>query len=199
MLTSIYSISSPSVVDICRINNVSRVILSNVGAAFSGMVSGRLVNAKDSSSEGYETLVFHATGVGGRAMEDLVRGGFIQDPKFGLSPTAGPEVDEHGKSGGHKYKGSIYMVHDLIGLHYYHVNQVLHRDIKADHLNCYLEAGAKKYGPLVDMCSVGCIFAELLHGKPILTGKTEPGQLNKIFELCGLPEEINWPGVSRIP
>ncbi|KAI3740383.1 hypothetical protein L2E82_30811 [Cichorium intybus] len=34
--------------------------------------------------------------------------------------------------------------------------------------------GAKKYGPLVDMWSVGCIFAELLHGKPILTGKNEP-------------------------
>ncbi|KAI3724026.1 hypothetical protein L2E82_35790 [Cichorium intybus] len=30
------------------------------------------------NKEGYETLVFHATGVGKRAMEDLVRGGFIQ-------------------------------------------------------------------------------------------------------------------------
>ncbi|KAI3739101.1 hypothetical protein L2E82_29493 [Cichorium intybus] len=59
--------------------------------------------------------------------------------------------------------------------------------------------GAKKYGPLVDMWSVSCIFAELLHGKPILTGKNEPKQLNKIFEVCGLPKEINWPGVSRIP
>lgn len=97
----------PSVVDICGINNVSRVVLFNAGAAFSGMVSGRLLNSKESLSsgsekcmvgltmfgvttpcvnavkerlnkEGYETLVFHATGVGGRAMEDLVRGGFIQ-------------------------------------------------------------------------------------------------------------------------
>lgn len=95
----------PSVVDICGINNVSRAVLSNAGAAFSGMVSGRVIGSKESSSndkftvgltmfgvttpcvnavkerlnkEGYETLVFHATGVGGRAMEDLVRGGFIQ-------------------------------------------------------------------------------------------------------------------------
>lgn len=33
--------------------------------------------------------------------------------------------------------------------------------------------GATKYGPAVDMWSVGCIFAELLHGKPILPGKNE--------------------------
>ncbi|PIN15764.1 hypothetical protein CDL12_11573 [Handroanthus impetiginosus] len=97
----------PSVVDICGINNVSRVLLSNAAAAFAGMVIGRLEISKTSTAaasekgtvgitmfgvttpcvnavkdrlarEGYETLVFHATGVGGRAMEDLVRGGFIQ-------------------------------------------------------------------------------------------------------------------------
>ncbi|XP_057786761.1 toMV susceptible protein tm-1(GCR26) [Salvia miltiorrhiza] len=96
----------PSVVDICGINSVSRVVLYNAAAAFAGMVIGHLdskasaatstqkgtvgltmfgvttpcVNAvKDRlAQEGYETLVFHATGVGGRAMEDLVRGGFIQ-------------------------------------------------------------------------------------------------------------------------
>ncbi|XP_071709856.1 cyclin-dependent kinase C-2-like isoform X1 [Rutidosis leptorrhynchoides] len=177
----------------------------------------------------------------------------------------GPEVDEHGKSGGHLYKGSIYMVfeymdHDLTGLsdrpglrftipqikcymrqlltglHYCHVNQVLHRDIKGSNLLIDNEGnlkladfglartyssdvkgnltnrvitlwyrppelllGATKYGPSVDMWSVGCIFAELLAGKPILNGKNESEQLNKIFELCGSPDEINWPGVSRIP
>lgn len=96
----------PSVVDICGINNVSKVVLSNAGAAFAGMVIGSLERSKEYSisnekftvgvtmfgvttpcvnavkerlvKEGYETLVFHATGVGGRAMEDLVRGGFIQ-------------------------------------------------------------------------------------------------------------------------
>ncbi|KAK6150628.1 hypothetical protein DH2020_015560 [Rehmannia glutinosa] len=98
----------PSVVDICGINNVSRVVLSNAAAAFAGMVIGHLEMSKTSTAaaasekgtvgitmfgvtttcvnmvkyrlarEGYETLIFHATGVGGRAMEDLVRGGFIQ-------------------------------------------------------------------------------------------------------------------------
>ncbi|CAI0396786.1 unnamed protein product, partial [Linum tenue] len=51
--------------------------------------------------------------------------------------------------------------------------------------------GATKYGPAVDMWSVGCIFAELLHGKPIFPGKDEPEQLNKIFELCGSPDEVS--------
>ncbi|KAJ6378841.1 hypothetical protein OIU78_028962 [Salix suchowensis] len=96
----------PSVVDVCGINSVSRVVLSNAGAAFAGMVIGRLgrsnVYSSDNESltvgltmfgvttpcvnavkerlvkEGYETLVFHATGTGGKAMESLVREGFIQ-------------------------------------------------------------------------------------------------------------------------
>ncbi|KAL9319594.1 hypothetical protein ACSQ67_011433 [Phaseolus vulgaris] len=156
---------------------------------------------------------------------------------------------------GNKYKGGIYMVfeymdHDLTGLadrpgmrftvpqikcymrqlltglHYCHVNQVLHRDIKGSNLLIDNEGNLKladfglarsfsnehnanltnrvitlwyRYGPAVDMWSVGCIFAELLHGKPIFPGKDEPEQLNKIFELCGAPDEVNWPGVSKTP
>ncbi|KAI4308264.1 hypothetical protein L6164_031356 [Bauhinia variegata] len=177
----------------------------------------------------------------------------------------GPEKDEQGRPDGNKYKGGIYMVfeymdHDLTGLadrpgmrftvpqikcymrqlltglHYCHVNQVLHRDIKGSNLLIDNEGnlkladfglarsfsndhnanltnrvitlwyrppelllGTTKYGPAVDMWSVGCIFAELLHGKPIFPGKDEPEQLNKIFELCGAPDELNWPGVSKIP
>ncbi|OVA18772.1 Uncharacterized protein family UPF0261 [Macleaya cordata] len=96
----------PSVVDICGINSISHVVLSNAGAAAAGMVVGRLLGFSDTcqttkkptvgitmfgvttpcvnavkerlEKDGYETMVFHATGVGGRAMEDLVRGGFIQ-------------------------------------------------------------------------------------------------------------------------
>lgn len=33
--------------------------------------------------------------------------------------------------------------------------------------------GSTNYGPYVDMWSAGCVFAELLIGKPILKGKTE--------------------------
>ena len=33
--------------------------------------------------------------------------------------------------------------------------------------------GSQKYGPEIDMWSVGCIFGELLLGKPIFHGKNE--------------------------
>ncbi|KAH9626336.1 hypothetical protein KSS87_000568 [Heliosperma pusillum] len=59
--------------------------------------------------------------------------------------------------------------------------------------------GVTKYGPAVDIWSAGCIFAELFHGKPIMSGRNEPEQLHKIYELCGSPDEIIWPGVSEIP
>lgn len=96
----------PSVVDVCGINRVSRAIFSNAGSAIAGMVIGRLLRNIDSRNtskkltvgmtmfgvttpcvnavkermekEGYETLIFHATGVGGKAMEDFLRGGFLQ-------------------------------------------------------------------------------------------------------------------------
>ncbi|XP_064995948.1 toMV susceptible protein tm-1(GCR26)-like isoform X1 [Musa acuminata AAA Group] len=96
----------PSVVDICGINSVSRLVLSNAGAAAAGMIIGKFLISDMSSQmakkptigmtmfgvttpcvnyakerlekEGFETLVFHATGIGGKAMEELVRAGLIQ-------------------------------------------------------------------------------------------------------------------------
>ncbi|XP_074268653.1 protein IMPAIRED IN BABA-INDUCED STERILITY 1-like [Silene latifolia] len=58
--------------------------------------------------------------------------------------------------------------------------------------------GSTNYGAYVDMWSVGCVFAELLIGKPILKGKTEVEQLHKIFKLCGSPPEEFWEK-SKLP
>ncbi|KAK4568148.1 hypothetical protein RGQ29_003787 [Quercus rubra] len=52
--------------------------------------------------------------------------------------------------------------------------------------------GSTDYGASVDLWSVGCVFAELLLGKPILQGRTEVEQLHKIFKLCGSPPEEYW-------
>ncbi|XP_061372949.1 protein IMPAIRED IN BABA-INDUCED STERILITY 1-like [Gastrolobium bilobum] len=52
--------------------------------------------------------------------------------------------------------------------------------------------GSTDYGPAVDIWSVGCVFAELLVGKPILQGRTEVEQLHKIFKLCGSPPDEFW-------
>jgi len=59
--------------------------------------------------------------------------------------------------------------------------------------------GATSYGPAVDMWSAGCIFAELVHGRPILPGKTELEQLDLIFKLCGTPTPENWPDADKLP
>ncbi|KAJ0454719.1 putative protein-serine/threonine kinase CMGC-CDK-CRK7-CDK9 family [Helianthus annuus] len=58
--------------------------------------------------------------------------------------------------------------------------------------------GSTSYGPCVDMWSVGCVFAELFNGKPILKGRTELEQLHKIFKLCGTPPDEYWKN-SRLP
>ncbi|KAF6167161.1 hypothetical protein GIB67_029799 [Kingdonia uniflora] len=49
--------------------------------------------------------------------------------------------------------------------------------------------GSTDYGAVVDLWSVGCVFAELFLGKPLLQGRTEVEQLHKIFKLCGSPPE----------
>ncbi|ETP44795.1 CMGC/CDK/CRK7 protein kinase, variant [Phytophthora nicotianae P10297] len=59
--------------------------------------------------------------------------------------------------------------------------------------------GSTSYDFSVDVWSIGCIFGELLLGKPILQGKTEIEQLQLIFGLCGMPTEETWPGFFKLP
>ncbi len=104
----------PSVVDIAGINRLSRQILANAAGAIAGMVKVDVQAETESKplvaatmfgvttpcvtqvraiveSAGYEVLVFHATGTGGRAMEDLIRDGFV---KGVLDITAAELADE---------------------------------------------------------------------------------------------------------
>ena len=90
----------PSVVDVAGINRLSRAIYANAAGAIAGMVQteagaseherpliaasmfGNTTAAVDHArglleAEGYEVLVFHATGSGGRTMEDLISDGYI--------------------------------------------------------------------------------------------------------------------------
>ena len=52
--------------------------------------------------------------------------------------------------------------------------------------------GSSSYGYQVDMWSMGCIFGEMLTGKPIFTGTTTLNQIEKIAEMLSLPttEEV---------
>ncbi|KAJ5172533.1 hypothetical protein N7492_005126 [Penicillium capsulatum] len=59
--------------------------------------------------------------------------------------------------------------------------------------------GADKYGPEIDMWSIGCIFGELLTKEPLLQGKNEVDQVSKIFALTGPPNSQTWPGFRSLP
>jgi uncharacterized protein (UPF0261 family) len=90
----------PSVVDVSGLNSFSRKIYANAAGAIAGMVAvdlpqevegkplitasmfGNTTQAIDHArklleGKGYEVLVFHATGTGGRTMESLIEAGFI--------------------------------------------------------------------------------------------------------------------------
>ena len=65
-----------SVVDVAGINSVSEAVLGNAAAAAAGMA--KAYEARERLTDlGYEVLVFHATGTGGRAMEKLVASGML--------------------------------------------------------------------------------------------------------------------------
>ena len=91
----------PSVLDIAGLNHVSRRIIGNAAAAICGMVEAKPSVTLDQKpaiaatmfgvttpcvtaarhileEKGYEVLVFHATGAGGQAMEQLIEDGAFQ-------------------------------------------------------------------------------------------------------------------------
>jgi uncharacterized protein (UPF0261 family) len=90
----------PSIVDVAGFNRISRTIYANAAGAIAGMVKtkipkpraekplvtasmfGNTTTCVDKArgileEKGYEVLVFHATGTGGRTMESLIADGYI--------------------------------------------------------------------------------------------------------------------------
>ena len=89
----------PSIVDVAGLNRISRVVLSRAAGAICGMVEITPAAGEDKpiivasmfgnttdcvqharkilEQEGYEVLVFHATGSGGRTMESLIEAGMV--------------------------------------------------------------------------------------------------------------------------
>jgi len=49
--------------------------------------------------------------------------------------------------------------------------------------------GSTRYGKAVDMWSLGCIFGEMLSGKPVFPGTSTLNQLEKICDVIGKPTE----------
>jgi len=124
----------PSIVDVAGINRISRHVLTQAAAAVCGMVNavvppadnerpliaasmfGNTTKCVDACRQllndaGYEVLVFHATGTGGRIMESLADAGLVDavlditttewaDELCGGALSAGPErLDAPGRRG----------------------------------------------------------------------------------------------------
>ena len=56
--------------------------------------------------------------------------------------------------------------------------------------------GSQLYDRSIDIWSLGCVFAEMIMGCPLLPGDSEIDQLYKIFRQFGTPNENIWPGVT---
>jgi len=89
----------PSIVDVAGLNRISRQILTRAAGAICGMVEVKPPAGEDKpvivasqfgnttdcvnharrilEKNGYEVLVFHATGIGGRTMESLIESGMV--------------------------------------------------------------------------------------------------------------------------
>lgn len=53
----------------------------------------------------------------------------------------------------------------------------------------HLAPSILQYTPAIDMWSIGCIFAELLTGRPLFPGKNVVHQLDIITDLLGTPSQ----------
>lgn len=90
----------PSIVDVAGLNRISRPIFANAAGAIAGMVQLDMLDISDDKpliaasmfgnttaavdrarsrleEQGYEVLVFHATGTGGKTMESLIADGYF--------------------------------------------------------------------------------------------------------------------------
>ena len=123
----------PAIVDVAGLNRISRIVFTRAAAAICGMVEAEIETGESKpiiaasmfgnttecinhakevlENAGYEVLVFHATGAGGKAMEDLIASGMVSgvldvtttewaDELVGGTLTAGPtRLDAAAKAG----------------------------------------------------------------------------------------------------
>lgn len=90
----------PSIVDVAGLNQISKTIFSRAAGAICGMAEAKTTSGEEKpiivasmfgnttecvdhargllESEGYEVLVFHSTGTGGKTMESLIESGMVK-------------------------------------------------------------------------------------------------------------------------
>ncbi|KAL4630678.1 cyclin-dependent kinase 16-like isoform X1 [Arapaima gigas] len=56
--------------------------------------------------------------------------------------------------------------------------------------------GSTDYSTPIDMWGVGCIFYEMMMGRPMFPGSTVEDQLHLIFRILGSPTELTWSEIT---
>ncbi|KAH9985600.1 kinase-like domain-containing protein [Russula vinacea] len=59
--------------------------------------------------------------------------------------------------------------------------------------------GARNYGGEIDIWGVGCVLGEMFLRHPILPGNSDLDQLEKIWQMCGTPNQHTWPNFDTLP
>jgi serine/threonine protein kinase len=59
--------------------------------------------------------------------------------------------------------------------------------------------GNTHYSTAVDIWGIGCIFAEMVSGRPLFAGSNDADQVNRIFKILGTPTADSWPSMTSMP
>ncbi|KAL0232701.1 hypothetical protein GEMRC1_011448 [Eukaryota sp. GEM-RC1] len=59
--------------------------------------------------------------------------------------------------------------------------------------------GSRTYDTAIDMWSIGCIFAEMVNGRPLFPGANDGDEVLKIFKILGTPSVQDYPELEQLP
>ncbi|KAL8670245.1 MAG: hypothetical protein Q9168_005209 [Polycauliona sp. 1 TL-2023] len=107
--------------------------------------------------------------------------GILQIADFGLARPYDDAIPQRGKGGGEAKREYT----TLVVTRWYRPPELLLQ--------------LRRYTTAIDLWGVGCVFAEMFRGKPILAGTSDVNQAQLIFDLVGSPTEENMPGWSALP
>jgi len=102
------------------------------------------------------------------------------DPNAAASPLNGANPEDG--AGAEADSDGQFVMTDYVATRWYRAPEVLF--------------GSSSYSAAVDLWSLGCIFGEMILGKPLFAGSTTLNQLEKISEVLGLPSEVEVAAIN---
>ncbi|OCH84236.1 Pkinase-domain-containing protein [Obba rivulosa] len=108
--------------------------------------------------------------------------GSLKIADFGLARAFDPNIT---RGGGEDFRGRERKYTNCVVTRWYRPPELL--------------LGARQYGGEIDMWGIGCVLGEMFWRRPILPGTTDVDQLEKIWQLCGTPNQHTWPNHDQLP